>query len=367
MRIEQIELRQIRLHLTQPFETAVSRLTERDLIIVKLVTDQGVSYGEAPSFDNPSYTPETNGTNIHVISDFIAPALLRREVNSAEELHQILAFIRGHHMAVSAFDTAIHHLLAEQRGQSLSAFLGGTQAFIESGISLGIQKTPDALVGRVSQALNEGFRRIKIKIKPGWEIGPVRALRAAFGDIPLMVDANSAFTLDDAPLFQKLDEFHLLMIEQPLGFDDIYQHSKLQAQISTPVCLDESIESVADCEAALALGACKIINIKFARVGGLLPAVKIHNICQEHGIPVWCGGMVESALGQADALALASLPDFQFAADIAPSERYFAQDVIKPFVTMEEGRIAVPSGPGLGFVVDEEFLEEATLQKWIFE
>lgn len=363
MKIERIELSHIRLHLTQPFETAFWRVTERDLVIVKVLTDVGASFGEAPSLGSPSYTYETTQTNFHIITDFIAPALLQKEIASIEDLHKALAFIRGHHIAKSAFDTAFYHLMAKQAGKSLSHYLGGTRAYIDSGISLGIQESLDALVERVSWALNEGFLRIKIKIKPGWDIEPVRILRATFGNIPLMVDANSAYTLDDAGVFKKLDDYNLLMVEQPLGYEDIYDHSRLQTQIRTPICLDESINSVDDCKTAVAFGACKIINVKLSRVGGLLPSIIIHNICQEHGVPVWCGGMVESAIGQTDAIALASLPNFQFPADIAPSERYFVRDVISPFVKLEQGQIKVPTSPGLGFEVDEAFLEEATLEK----
>jgi len=364
MKIERIEIRHIRLEHAEPFETSFGRFTERDLVILKVFTDLGTTQAEAPSLIGPYYTYETTQTTIHVIRDFIAPAILGRQIDSVEALYAAMKFVRGHNIAKSALDTAWFHLNAAHTGQSLSHYLGGNRDYIEVGISIGIHPDLDALVQQVDRALKTGYSRIKIKIKPGWDIEPVKELRKTFGNIPLMVDANSAYKLTDATLFKSLDPFELLMIEQPLGFDDIYEHSQLQAQIATPVCLDESIDSVADAEAALALKACRVINIKLSRVGGLLPAKRIHDLCQAAGIPVWCGGMFESAIGQADCIALASLPNFTLPGDIAPSERYFKRDLISPFIVLEDGRVRVPTSPGLGFEVDENFLEECTLEKF---
>ncbi|MDQ6700982.1 MAG: o-succinylbenzoate synthase [Acidobacteriota bacterium] len=363
MKIEKIELRHIRLEHAEPFETSFGRFTERHLVILKVFTDIGTTHCEAPSLIGPYYTYETTQTTMHIIRDFIAPALLDRAVDSIEALNDAIAFVRGHNIAKSALDTAWFHLSAAHAGLSLSRFLGGTRDFIEVGISVGIQPDLDTLVRYVERSLKAGYARIKIKIKPGWDIEPVRILRQTFGNIPLMVDANSAYRLSDMGVFQALDPFELLMIEQPLGFDDIYDHSKLQGQIATPICLDESINTVADAQVALELGACRVINIKLSRVGGLMPAKKIHDMCQDSGIPVWCGGMFESAIGQADCIALASLPNFKFPADIAPSKRYFKRDLIKPFITLEGGRVKVPTAAGLGFPIDEDVLEECTVEK----
>jgi O-succinylbenzoate synthase len=363
MKIDKIELRHIRLEHAEPFETSFGRFTERHLVILKVFADIGTTHCEAPSLIGPYYTYETTQTTMHIIKDFIASALLDRDIGSIEALHKAMGFVRGHNITKSAFDTAWFHLNSAHAGQSLSRYLGGTRDFIDVGISVGIQPDLDALVRYVNRSLDAGYSRIKIKIKPGWDIEPVKILRRTFGNIPLMVDANSAYQLSDVDVFRALDHFELLMIEQPLGFDDIYEHSKLQAQLATPICLDESINTVANAQEALALGACRVINIKLSRVGGLMPARKIHDMCQDTGIPVWCGGMFESAIGQADCIALASLPNFKFPADIAPSERYFKRDLISPFIALESGRVKVPTGTGLGFQIDEGVLEECTVEK----
>jgi len=361
MKIEQIELRHVRLVHTSPFETSFGRFTERHTVILKVHADIGTCYAEAPSLIGPYYTYETTQTTLHIIQDFIAPALLHHEIDSIMDLHKALAFIRGHNIAKSGLDSAYYHLISAQAGRSLARYLGGTRDYIDVGISIGIEGNLDALIERVDWALRKTFKRIKIKIKPGWDLEPVRSIRQHFADVPLMVDANSAYTLDDVRMLKKLDKYELMMIEQPLGYDDIFDHSKLQRQLDTPICLDESIHSVADVQEAIGLGACKIINIKLSRVGGLFPAVQIHDLCQRHGMPVWCGGMFESAIGKADCVALASLPNFTLPADIAPSDRYFIRDLISPFIVLEDGQIKVPTAPGIGFDVDENFLQEATV------
>ncbi|MCL4486944.1 MAG: o-succinylbenzoate synthase [Chloroflexi bacterium] len=367
MRIHTIELRHICLEHAEPFKTSFGRFTERHLVILQLCTDIGTTYCEAPSLIGPYYTYETTQTTIHIVRDFLAPALLRREINSITELHDAMAFVRGHNITKSAFDTGWYHLSAANAGQSLGHYLGGTRDHIDVGISVGIQPDLEALVRYVDRSLAAGYSRIKIKIEPGWDVKPVRELRRAFGNIPLMVDANSAYRLSDIEVFQALDPFALLMIEQPLGYDDIYEHSKLQARIETPICLDESINTVANAQEAIAMKACRVINIKLSRVGGLLPAKTIHDMCRDVGIPVWCGGMFESAIGQSDCIALASLPNFKLPADIGPSERYFKKDLISPFIRLEGGRVRVPTAAGLGFQIDEAFLEECTVERFILE
>jgi len=362
MRFQRIELRHVKLQLVDPFETSFGRFTERHLVILKVFSDIGTCYAEAPSLIGPFYSYETTQTTLHILRDFIAPTLVKREIDSIEDLHRNLAFVRGHNIAKSGVDTAFYHLMAAYEGKSLSCYLGGIRLAIDVGISIGIQENLDALLERVDWALGKKYRRIKIKIKPGWDLEPVRLIRQQFGDISLMVDANSAYTLDAVDLFKQMDRYNLLMIEQPLGFDDIYEHSLLQKQIQTPICLDESIETVADARIAVEIGACRIINIKLSRVGGLYPAIQIHDLCQTRDIPVWSGGMVESAIGKADSVALCTLPNFRLPADIAPSDRYFIRDLVSSGLVLEEGRIQIPTGLGVGLEVDEEFLEEASVE-----
>lgn len=359
MKFERFELCHIKLPLVHPFETKFGHFTERHLVIIKAFSNIGVCYAESPSLIGPFYSYETTQTTLHILKDFIAPTLLNQDVRSIEELHQRLAFIRGHNIAKSAVDTAFYYLTAAHEGKSLAQYLGGTRSAVDVGISIGIQENLEKLLERVDWALGESYRRIKIKIKPGWDLEPVRLIREQFGDISLMVDANSAYTLEDVDLFKQMDRYDLLMIEQPLGFDDIYEHSLLQKQIQTPICLDESIETVADAKVAVGIGACRIINIKLSRVGGIYPSIQIHDLCQKNGIPVWSGGMVESAIGKATCTALATLPNFTLPADISPSDRWFTRDIVSSGLVLEDGQILVPTGLGVGLEIQKRFLEDA--------
>ncbi len=364
MRIERVELRHIRLPLVHPFQTSFGVQAERDLIIVKAHADGLVGWGESASMAAPLYSYETTETCWHILRDFAVPWVLGQDIADAGELVARLAPIRGHNMAKMGLEAAFWDLLARREGVSLSRKLGGTRARIESGVSIGIQPTMEALLERIAAFVDKGYRRIKIKIKPGWDVDVVRRVRQAFPDVPLMADANSAFTLDDVGVFQRMDEFDLMMIEQPLGYDDIADHARLQAQIRTPLCLDESIHTPEHARWAIELGACRIINIKPGRVGGLYQARRIHDICQEHGLPVWCGGLLESGIGRAHNVALASLPNFRLPGDISASERYYRQDVVHPpFTVAADGTMAVPTGPGIGVEVDEERLEAVTVRK----
>ncbi len=363
MKFQRIELRHVRLELTRPFETSFGRFTDRHLVIIKTFSDVGICYSEAPSLHVPFYNYETTQTTLHVLKDFIIPALLKLEINNIEELHQSMEFVRGHNIAKSGIDTAFYHLMSKHQGKSLSEYLGGTRTSVEVGISLGIEDNIGLLLEQINLAINKGYKRIKIKIKPGWDIEPIRQIRNQFGDIPIMADANSAYTLADVDLFKQLDEFNLMMIEQPLGYDDIYEHSLLQHQIITPICLDESIETVADAKMAVEIGACKVINIKLSRVGGIYPAIKIHDICEKHNIPVWSGGMVESAIGKADCTALSTLPNFKLPGDISPSDRFFNKDIVSSGLVLKEGFILVPTKPGVGVDVDEKRLDDLTVER----
>ena len=371
MKIDEIEIRCVKLDLVNPFETSFGRFVDRHPIIVKLKSEGMVSYGEAPTLIGPFYTSETTESAFHILRDYIAPVIIRKEIKSPEDLHNRLSFIKGNYIAKSGIDTALCVMLAQERDESLSKFLGGNKDKIAVGVSVGIQRDEkgkmsiDKLVEIVGRYIEESYQRIKLKIKPGYDIEPVKAIRNAYGNVPLQVDANSSYTLSDIKIFRELDKYNLILIEQPLAYDDIVDHRKLQSKINTPICLDESIETLDDARKAIELGSTKIINIKLARVGGLYHAVLIHNYCQDKNIPVWCGGMVESAIGQSHAIALASLPNFIFPADIGPSERYFVDDFIRPFISLEKGYMNVPQKPGLGFEINEDFLEKATFKKVI--
>ena len=372
MRIDEIEIRYVTLDMHTPFETSFGPYTATHTVIVRLRSGDRVAWGEGPAGGDPFYSAETAGTVFLMIRDFIAPMLLGKNVDSLEDLHGRLAPIRGNHMARGAVDTAVATMLALKRGQSLSAFLGGTRDKVACGVSVGIQRdgkgdvSIEQLLKAVARHVEEGYRRIKIKIKPGYDVDAVTEIRKAFGDdLPLQVDANSAYTLEDVDVFRKLDRFGLLLIEQPLAHDDIIDHAKLQSQIATPVCLDESIETFDDARHALDLGSCRVINIKHTRVAGLYHAKRIHDLCADRGVPVWCGGMLESAIGQCHGIAMASLPNFRLAGDLAPTTRYFRRDLISPWIEMKDGWMTVPTTPGLGFEVDEDYLEERTREKQV--
>ena len=359
--VEEIELRTVRLRLNEPFETSFGRIESR-LIFLVGVTGGGVTgWGEVVAAEEPRYSYETVGTARHVIRDYLAPAMLSRPLTDLDDLHSRFAPFRGHNMAKAGMELAYMDLLARTRGVSLSKLIGGTRPAIAVGVSLGIQPARDLLYRRVDQYLALGYQRIKLKIKPGWDIDVVREVRRRHPNILLSVDANSAYRIEDLPHLQELDEFDLLMIEQPLDHDDLLDHARMQSELKTPLCLDESITSARRAKQALDLGSCQIINIKIGRVGGYSEALAIHDLCFAKGVPVWCGGMLESGIGRAHNIALASLPGFTLPGDISASSRYFARDVIVPPVTVSaNGVVDVPQDPGLGFHVDRNYLEMNT-------
>ena len=370
MILDEVEIRHVELEMVNPFETSFGQIAGRHTIILRIRSGEHTAWGEAPVLRDPFYNAEFTAGTFVLLRDVLGPLVVGREIASPADLHALMKPVRGNQMAKGGLDTAVCVLFAEAEGLSLSKYLGGTQEKIASGVSIGLQRDDkgevsiDRLLEAVQSRLDDSYQRIKIKIKPGYDVAPVKAIRDAFGDdLPLQVDGNSAYTLEDVDVFRKLDKFGLMLIEQPLAHDDIFDHAKLQAAIETPICLDESIESVEDARHAIELKSCRIINIKHTRVGGLYPAKAVHDLCAEHDIPVWCGGMLESAIGQCHALAIASLPNFTMAADCAPSERYFRRDLIRPFVQLEDGTLDVPTAPGLGFEVDEAFVEECTRQK----
>lgn len=359
--IESVELRTIRLPLKEPFETSFGSIDSRLIFLVSLHARGQTGWGEIVASEEPRYSYETIGTAQHVIRDFLAPAVLSRPVANLADLAARFTGFRGHNMARAGLELAYLDLLARMTGTSLSDLIGGTRTRIPVGVSLGIQTTVEGLLSRVDSYLSQGYQRIKLKIKPGWDIDVVRAVRRAHPKILLSVDANSAYRLDDEKLLKALDEFDLLMIEQPLDHDDLIDHAKLQSALSTPICLDESITGIARARQALELASCRIINIKIGRVGGYSQALAIHDLCYEEGVPVWCGGMLESGIGRAHNIALASLPGFILPGDISASARYFARDLIVPEVTVDKnGTVGVPKGPGLGFDVDMDFIDSRT-------
>lgn len=367
MKIEQVELYHISMPLVSPFETSFGVETDRHGLVLVLRAEGLTGYGECVASLDPGYSYETAATAWHVLSDFIIPSVLGMNLTSATDVIARFAPVRGHNMAKAALEMAAWDVLAQAQNVSLAKLLGGTRPAASVGVSVGIHPTSQALLDRIERYLADGYRRVKIKIKPGWDLDIVRQVRARWPKLLLQVDANSAYTLSDQPLFEAMDEFKLLMIEQPLSHDDIYEHSLLQARLDTPICLDESILSAAHARAALALNACRVINIKVGRVGGLAEARHIHDLCYKHNIPVWCGGMLETGIGRAANVAIASLPGFTLPGDISASARYYTQDLVEPPFTLNaDSTISVPDGPGLGVQVIQSRLEAVTLRRQNF-
>jgi O-succinylbenzoate synthase len=350
MKLKKITLREIHLPLIAPFETSFGQTSLRRILLVEADADGVAGWGESTAGEDPYYSYETVETAWHIIRDFLWPMLKGKELASASEVWDLLTQVRGHNMAKGGLETAIWDAEAKQRNLSLAKLLGGVREEIPCGVSVGIQPTIDALLAKVEKELAAGYQRIKIKIKPGVDVEPARALRERFPRIRLMVDANSAYRLEDAPLLKQLDAFYLIMIEQPLGWNDIYSHAQLQRQLDTPICLDECIEDVEHARAAIDIGACRIINIKLGRVGGHTAARRIHDLCQAKSIPVWCGGMLESGIGRAHNIAMSTLPNFTLPGDVSASRRYWNEDIIEPEVEVtRQGTIRVPSSAGIGY------------------
>jgi O-succinylbenzoate synthase len=364
VRIERIELRLLHLPLVRYFETSFGRTTDRQFILVTVEDNGVVGRGECVADANPYYSAETTATAWHIIAEFVAPIVLGRRFDHPRAVFGALGAIRGHNMAKAAVEMAAWDLFARQQGQPLASVLGGTRTSIEAGVSIGIQDSLDELVDRVRIERAAGYRRIKIKIKPGWDIEAVARVRAGCGDVPLMVDANAAYTVGDAEHLSGLDRFGLMMVEQPLDYDDLRDHARLQRRLSTPICLDESIHSVRAAEEAIAIGACRIINVKPGRIGGHGPSIQLHDLTARHGLPVWHGGMLESGIGRAHNIHLSTLPNFTLPGDVAASRRYYAPDVIDPEIDVEpDGTIAVPTGPGIGVEVVADRVAAATRER----
>jgi O-succinylbenzoate synthase len=361
MRLERVEARHLALPLLRPFETSFGRTTRKEFLLLAVSAEGLTGYGECVADVDPYYLPETLGTVLHILEQFLVPRALATDLTRPEDLAPALRQVRGHEMAKAALEMAVFDLFARRAGVPLYRLLGGRPGFIAAGVSIGLQPDAAALVERVEAEVAAGYRRIKIKIKPGQDLALVEAVRSRFPEVPLMADANSAYTLADVPLFQALDACGLTMIEQPLGWDDIVDHATLQARIRTPVCLDESIRSADDARRALALGACRVVNVKAGRVGGFAGSRAVHDVCVAAGVPVWCGGMLESGVGRLANVHLQTLPGFTLPGDTSASARYFAEDLVEPPVTVtRDGLIAVPEGPGLGHDLVWPRIERAT-------
>jgi O-succinylbenzoate synthase len=364
MRIDQITLREIHMRLLTPFETSFDRSFDRRILLVNVVADGVSGWAEATVDSNPFYTYETVETAWHIIRDFVWPMLKGRELASAAEIWDLLAPIRGHNMARGGFEAAVWDAEARQKGQPLWKLLGGKIEEIPCGVSIGIKATISELLDAVEKELRAGYQRIKIKIKHGKDVEQLAAVRERFPRARLMGDANCDYRPEDIPHLKSFERFHLMMIEQPLAYDDLYSHAELQRQTSTPICLDECIHSLADARAAIAIGACKIINIKLGRVGGHTAARRIHDLCQASGIPVWCGGMLETGIGRAHNIAMSTLPNFVLPGDVSASKRYWAEDIIDPPVEVSpQGTIRAPLSPGIGFEPRLDLIEKLTVRQ----
>jgi len=363
MRIRKITLRELAMKLIAPFEISNGVSYDRRIVLLEADVDGVIGWAECVAGETPQYSPETVETAWHILRDHLWPLMKGKEFASAADVSGMLESVRGHNMAKGALEAAVWDAEAKQKGVPLWKLLGGVREELACGVSIGIKKSLDELATAVKKELDAGYQRIKIKIKPGKDVEQVKRLRQDFPKIKLMVDANSAYRLEDWPLLKELDGFYLMMIEQPLGWEDIYSHAELQNKLATPICLDESIHTFEQARAAIALGACKIINIKLGRVGGYTSARKIHDLCEQNGIPVWCGGMLESGIGRAHNIAISTLPNFTLPGDVSASRRYWVEDIIEPEVVVSpQGTIRVPSGPGIGFEPRLDRIEKLATQ-----
>jgi o-succinylbenzoate synthase len=368
MEIKKVSLKKLKMRLKHPFTTSFGSMQDKEFFLIELIDEAGRSgFGESVAFTTPWYTEETVETSQHIMTDFLIPLLLKAPFAHPDEVSERFGIIRRNNMAKAALEGAVWDLHAKREGQPLAQALGGETKSIEVGISIGIQDSIDQLLEVIQKSVDQGYKRVKLKIKPGLDVEVIREVRHHFPTLPLMVDGNSAYTLADINHLQKLDQFNLMMIEQPMAHDDIFDHAKLQAALNTPICLDESIHSLDDVRHAVEFGSCKIINVKIGRVGGLSEAKRIHDFCFSKGIPIWCGGMLEAGVGRAHNIALTTLPGFNLPGDTAASANYWEKDIIQPEVTVEQGLIHVPESPGIGYSLNHDAIEQYTIEEHIFE
>jgi O-succinylbenzoate synthase len=367
MKIERVDLMVVRMSLVRSFTTSAAQRGDMEHILVKAYADGLVGWGESASPVDPYYCEETTETCWHILKDFLVPAVLGKPWDTAEQFRALYGKVKRHNFAKAGLEMAAWDLLARSQDKPLHALLGGTRSEIESGVSLGIEKNIDDLFAIVDQYLGEGYRRIKLKIAPGSDVEYLARVRERYPDVPLMADANSAYRVSDLPTLKQLDQFNLMMIEQPLAHDDIVDHALVQRELKTPICLDESIHTVEDARKALDLGSGRMINIKVSRLGGLDEAKKVHDLCVSRGIPVWCGGMHEYGVGRAANVAISSLPGFTLPGDISGSDKYYAEDVVDPPILAPNGAIPVPDSPGLGWEPNEARIKKYTVRELTLE
>lgn len=367
MRIEAVTLREINIPLVHFFETSFGRTTDRRILLTTLHTDGPEGWGECVAGEDPLYNEESTDTAWYAIERYLAPALLGKSIDHGSLTPQLFSQIRGHRMAKAALENALWDADAQARGIPLWKLLGGSQPEIACGVSIGIQNSHEQLLQKIDTELAAGYRRIKVKCKPGWDVDVFEKIRARWPQILLSCDANSAYTLDQIEHLKQFDRFQLLMIEQPLWHDDFYFHAQLQKQLKTRICLDEGIRTQRDAQAAIELGSCKIINIKVGRVGGFSEAIAVHNTAQQGGVPVWCGGMLESGIGRSHNVALSTLPNFTLPGDVSASKRYWKEDIIDPAIDISpQGFIRVPNAPGRGYKIKTDLIEKLTARKQTF-
>jgi O-succinylbenzoate synthase len=367
MFIKRIELCELRMRLLHPFETSFGSTQDRHIILVAVTDGTQTGWGEVTAAEGPFYSSETWETAWHVLRDYIIPRSLGKNLPDLAAFADLINAFRGHRMAKAGVETALWDLEAKLQNKPLWRLLGGTRQHIACGVSIGIQPSIDKLLEKIATEAKAGYRRIKIKIKPGWDVEVVRQVRGAFPEILLMADANSAYTLADVDAFKKMDKYNIMMFEQPLHYEDIIDHAELQRQVETPICLDESIHSADDARKAIKIGACRIINIKLGRVGGHHEVKKVHDICHDNGIPVWCGGMLESGVGRAHNVAVSSLENFSLPGDVTASKRYWSEDIIDPPVEVSsDGQITQLEAPGIGYLVKQDLVDRLTVRSQVF-
>lgn len=364
MKIDAIVMREIQMPLMHPFQTSFGTTTTRRILLVEIQAEGTTAWGECVAGEHPYFSDEMIDTAWLITASELAPRLIGTEIESGRDVPDLLKQVRGHRMAKAALENAIWELEATLKGVSLAKLLGGTREKVACGVSIGIQSTPEKQMEKIETEIAAGYQRIKLKCKPGWDSHIFEMVRKRWPDILLSCDANSAYRLSDADAIATWDQFNLLMIEQPLWYDDFYFHAQLQARIKTAICLDECIRSKRDAQAALELKSGRIINIKVGRVGGFTEAIAVHDVAAAHGIPVWCGGMLESGIGRAQNIALSSLPNFTLPGDVSASKRYWAEDIVEPEITVSAaGEIVVPTTPGRGFALKPEYIEKLTVRK----
>ncbi|WP_096152849.1 MULTISPECIES: o-succinylbenzoate synthase [Bacillus] len=367
VKIKKITMYQTTMKLRSPFITHLETVSDRESILLKVEDSDGVvGWGEVVAFSSPWYTEETIETAWHMLKDFFIPGVSDVRWTNPTDVNKCLKKWRGNNMAKAGVETAIWDLFAKKADKALATYIGGVRDNVEAGVVVS-SGNPSEIVKMIDKRLDEGYRRVKVKIDPTTDISVLQQIRDLYPDLLLMVDANSAYSLNDIDHLKKLDKFGLMMIEQPLGIDDIVEHAELQKEICTPVCLDESINSLEDAKNAIKLRSCKVINIKIGRVGGLAEAIAIHNLCLENDIPVWCGGMLETGISRAFNIALSTLPNFTIPGDLSASSRYWEKDVIVPEVRVVKGKINVPTSSGIGFEVDEEFIQQICKRSLTFQ